>query len=122
MIPQTLKSQFEKYDQTLKLECDGFTRVLDYLLEKNNIQHETYIGHVKWNNKQFEPHLWIFCNNIILDYRLQLWFGKFAPHGIFQIKKDNNIFTNEKINIVYTGEPISLKTSDIVFNILTEGL
>lgn len=76
--------------ENVNLECDGFSRIASYLLNTNNIPHKIKHGIVKYNFGDFKDkslhHWWIqLKGNMILDYRLQMWFGKSlnVPHAVF---------------------------------------
>lgn len=101
------------HDEELKhLECDGFTRVAHYVLHTNGVSHRCYKGTCTVGDKTIDPHFWIVAGNLIVDYRLRMWAGDDAPHGVFESKK----FPNVK----YEGEEIELNVSAVLFEILTE--
>lgn len=93
------------------LECDGITRVASYLLRMSNIPHQTFIGDVHFGGKVFDPHFWIeLKSGEVVDYRLRMWFGKDAPHGVF-VPADEGV--------EYKGLPVEIGATEEVFNILT---
>ena len=47
----------------LPLECDGLTRVISYILNKNGIEHKVMIGDIG------TIHLWIELDDYIIDYK-----------------------------------------------------
>jgi len=93
----------------LHLECDGLTRVIHHILVKNDVSHTCYSGTVVFNTKRFPVHYWIKFKKYVIDYRLRMWFGKLAPHGIFKPAKNN---------VEYNGREIDLTISDSTFDIL----
>jgi len=107
------KFNFNNLD-SLPLECDGLSRVISHILKKNNITHQTLIGSITIKNEKFCPHYWIKINNIIIDYRLKLWFGNHPniPHGIFYLK-------NYK-NIKYNGIQTDISINDTIFKFLCQ--
>lgn len=92
----------------LPLECDGFTRIIHYVLQKSFIPHKIYYGTVTWLNEDFYPHYWITVEKFIVDYALKLWF-KNSPNGVFEIND----------NLKYEGEEIVLDCNETIFKILT---
>jgi len=93
------------------LECDGLTRVAAYLLRMRDIQHETIVGSVFFDGKEFNPHYWIeFETGEVLDYRMRMWFGKDAPHGVF-VPKDEGVR--------YEGFSMEIGATKQMFEILT---
>lgn len=77
-----LKKLLDPYDESCRhLECDGFTRVAHYLLDKESIDHDIWFGHIVLNQL---PHYWITVgedHSIAVDYRIRMWL-KEGPHGI----------------------------------------
>ena len=105
---------------TTKLECDGFARVVHWLLLQNNVQHTVYFGHATVYHPGDEhadsdlvnPHFWIVCDGWTIDYNLRRWTTEEAqaPHGVFEV---------DPKHVKYEGEPIDLKMTQIIFDILT---
>lgn len=95
----------DEYD-SLFLECDGLTRVLNYVLHQQGIGHEVRVGRITHSTtgKTFTPHLWIEVPVggavAIVDYRARMWLGDRAdvPHGVFW---------QESSPVLYEGEPVS---------------
>ena len=66
------------------------------------------------NQSHIDPHFWIdLPDGSCIDYRARMWLGnEGVPHGVFNPK--------EFPDVVYTGEPIQLKSlSPVVFQVLT---
>src|SRR4030042_3058799 len=106
------------------LECDGLSRVIGYILYRNNIKYQSFKGYVNFNGKQFYPHFWVVSEGNIIDYCLRMWFGESAPHGILQIIKldkynHGTFFKIDKDNIEYGGDIVNLDINDSLFKILT---
>jgi hypothetical protein len=100
----------------LPLECDGLTRVLSYLLDRNGVAHRVMQGSVSVGKKTFDPHFWIeLLDGHVIDYRARMWFGNkpSVPHGIFRMKD----FPEAR----YEGRQVSMTTSDFIFKVLTMG-
>tara|TARA_B100000963_G_scaffold8974_3_gene7090 strand:- start:3050 stop:4339 length:1290 start_codon:yes stop_codon:yes gene_type:complete len=75
------------------LECDGTSRIIDYVASLNGIQTQPKMGAIIKKNGSdivdgFEPHFWneiyIDGEKYIIDYRAQMWLGDSAPHGLFK--------------------------------------
>lgn len=95
----------DEYD-SLRLECDGLTRILNYILRQHSVGHEVKGGRITHpaTGKTFAPHLWIEVpiggSVAIIDYRARMWLGNGTdiPHGVFW---------QEGCPVVYEGGPIS---------------
>jgi hypothetical protein len=110
-----LKKLVEPYVD-LPLECDGLTRVLNrVLLQAPGVFFNVFSGKVEWKGKEFPLHFWIeLPGGKVIDYRLRMWFGKRAPHGIFDPKKKG---------VKYDGKLVHMRpVDDHVFMILTGGM
>jgi hypothetical protein len=94
------------------LECDGFTRIATYTLRQNGISHSCFKGKCQVGEKAVEPHFWIVAGKYIVDYRLRMWAGEDAPHGVFESK--------DHPGVVYDGEEIELPVSSVIYDILTQ--
>lgn len=81
----SIESLTSAYDDC-QLECDGLTRVLHTVLEREGVPHVVKLGRIE-NTKTgnaFSPHYWIeLPSGEIVDYRARMWLGPSAPHGIF---------------------------------------
>lgn len=82
-----LDAWLNKLDR-LPLECDGLTRVIHTLLERDSIAHKVCIGTVDASVGSYRGsipyHLWIELEDgRIIDLRARMWLGENAPHGIF---------------------------------------
>lgn len=100
-----------------KLECDGQSKVISYILTKNGIYHKLYDGElVDKESGEGIYHQWIeIHDNLIIDYKAKMWFpNSDCWYGIFEKSK-----MNDK-DLEYT-QPKSMgtpKISDMIFNIL----
>ena len=65
----------------------------------------------------FEPHFWneftLDGKTYIIDYKAQMWLGKEAPHGVFELKEANDMGWK------YLGDSVSLddKITKLAFNL-----
>lgn len=89
----------EKIEQLLdpfdkcKVECDGFIRIASHHLLKEGIQHRVMVGYafvpnLEGDDDVVQPHFWIELEDedgltLTVDYRLRMWVGDHAPHGVF---------------------------------------
>lgn len=105
---RTLTSPFDG----AQLECDGMTRVLHTVLADNHIPHTPKVGQVDWKGHHFNPHFWIeLPDGNVVDYRLKMWFGASAPHGVFDPKK---------MGVTYDGRTVSMPLlPDFLFEVLS---
>jgi hypothetical protein len=81
----------DEYD-LLHLECDGLTRILDYVLHQHSIRHKVCAGRISYpaTGESMAPHFWIEVPLeevvAVVDYRARMWLGDEADilHGIFR--------------------------------------
>lgn len=107
-----LEGLIEDYDALTHLECDGFSRVVTYVLKTNGVGHTVYEGRCIVGEKTVEPHFWVTAGRYIIDYRLQVWAGNDAPHGVFE--------ASSYPHVKYEGEPVDMQVSSVLFDILQE--
>lgn len=102
-----------------KLECDGMTWVISYLLQKLNIPHTCVSGYVKYDHREkiLAPHFWIELPlGYVCDFRLRMWFGDedHIPHGIFK--------ANESPAFAYHGQACTPATlTPGLVRVITDG-
>ncbi len=104
------------------LECDGSTRILNYLGKQEGIYMQPKFGAIYFEKdgdiiNGFEPHFWneftLDGKKYIIDYKAQMWLGKEAPHGVFELKQANDM------GYKYLGDSVSLddKITKLAFNL-----
>lgn len=99
---------------TLPLECDGMTRVISALLEREGIDHQAYMGSlVVPHVGRIGLHAWIDVEGDPvqrIDLRARMWLGEDArvPHGVFEPSPA----------AVYDGHPFEAYMDPIVLQIL----
>jgi len=104
------------------LECDGSTRILNYLGKQEGINMQPKFGAIYLEKdgdiiNGFEPHFWneftLDGKKYIIDYKAQMWLGKEAPHGVFELKQANDM------GYKYLGDSVSLddKITKLAFNL-----
>jgi hypothetical protein len=105
-------AHIQPYEE-LPLDCDGMTRVITYVLTKEQISHSVFTGTIRVEGKgEFKPHFWIRLETgEIVDYRSRLWFKGDGniPEGIF----------NEGGVVLYDGKKVVLDVTEVMFKILT---
>lgn len=91
-------------DENPKLECDGMTTVLSYLLYMMEVPHER-AGGMAGRGEQRIVHCWIrFKDDVNLCFRSQMWFGSDAPHGLFDTPyKDFKYWNSQPLPPITSG-------------------
>jgi hypothetical protein len=104
---QKIKDLLDPFDCYENLQCDGFSNIAHHFLSKANIPHTQMVGSVKFQDLTMDLHRWIVVGNYTLDYRLRMWFGPCAPHGVF-------------INhsVLYSGKEVFIELPDLIINAL----
>lgn len=111
-MKEELKKLLDPLDSIEKLECDGLTRAAAYLLHRENIEHQVWVGTITYKEKPFYPHFWITVgDDLTVDYRIRRWFDDSAPHGV--IEKAN------LKDVVYAGDPVELTPNPALYELLT---
>lgn len=112
MSDQEREAMIEKYLTSLTQhvdfvvgECDGITRLVHLALARSGIAHKVYSGwvHVPAGD-DIAVHFWAEVEGWIIDYRLRMWAGEQAPHGVF--RKD------KFLEYEYVGLPIEWNLRD----------
>lgn len=90
-----LQAWLEPLADAAQVECDGMTRIIAHLLDKNGIQHVVAGGLLKDLQRIRDPlvapdekcgvnHWWIELGfDYIVDFRARMWMGPEAEHGVF---------------------------------------
>ena len=112
---QHILTSLDQYD-SCRLECDGLTRVLSYVLNKAAIGHHVMLGEIAdpQTHRQFSPHFWIVLpDGRHIDYRARMWLGQaeHIPHGVFDA---------EDYPITYTGEAIQFENVEQIAVLLLQ--
>ncbi|WP_234265212.1 hypothetical protein [Hydrogenophaga sp. NFH-34] len=75
----------------LPLECDGMTKVMSAVLERDSIEHRCMVGSLSVEGAGTIPcHHWILMpDGHIIDLRARMWLGndERVPHGFFKPKR-----------------------------------
>jgi len=70
------------------LECDGMTRCISILLQRDRVRHEVHRGDLVVHGAgTITPHWWIRVGNgLVCDFRARMWLGQpgLVPHGVFR--------------------------------------
>ena len=98
----------------LPLECDGASRALSYLLQRDGIEHEVHVGSLEISGVgRIGLHWWVqLPGGVVCDARASMWLGSDprVPHGVF-LPSPQQIYRTHDIH--------SLEFSPLVFWILT---
>ncbi|WP_114471621.1 hypothetical protein [Pseudorhodoferax soli] len=99
----------------LRLECDGMTRVISNLLQRDGISHTPMTGRLVIEGVgRVVPHCWIKLEDgRRIDVRARMWLGDDprVPHGIVP---------DDALGVQYEGEPFQVVGSPLVFWVLTD--
>lgn len=99
---------------SVPLECDGLTRAISILLQRERISHHVCIGALYVHDVgRVDPHWWIqLSDGSVCDFRARMWLGNehSVPHGVFHPEPQHQ----------YRACQITeIEVSDWVFEILT---
>lgn len=97
----------------IALECDGFCRCASFVLTRAGIDHVVWTGSATFNGKALPPsiHCWIRADELWIDYRLKMWLGPEAPHGVHDA---------QPVGMEYTGAPaLDFRADSTMYQILT---
>jgi hypothetical protein len=104
--------------ESLPVECDGMTRLISTLLQREEVEHEICIGQLEVAGVGATPlHWWIsFPDGRICDLRARMWLRNSpdAPHGVFTPTKHQTYLENARLP-AYTA-----RLDPVVFMILAE--
>lgn len=90
-----LQTWLDPLDPISHMECDGMSRVISLLLDKNGIDHHINTGlltdrklmddeAVSGGDHVAVTHWWIeLPDGTYIDYRARMWMGPDAQHGVF---------------------------------------
>lgn len=77
----------------LPVECDGATRLVSLALHEAGIEYSVWNGVIP----NGLPHWWVMllCQEglVRVDYRLRMWLGENAPHGVFLAVASGGIYS-----------------------------
>lgn len=83
---QQLEQWLAQLDQ-LPLECDGLTRCISTLMQRDGIEHRVLVGSLAITGVGSIPHHWWIAmpDGTLCDFRARMWLGDDAsvPHGLF---------------------------------------
>jgi hypothetical protein len=69
------------------LECDGLTRIISTLMQRDGIEHRVQVGSLDVTGAGHIPlHWWIvLADEKVCDLRARMWLGDdpSVPHGVF---------------------------------------
>ena len=93
-----------------RLWNDGFVFAAIWLLEREGIDYDVWEGMVTFRGKTLPEHYWIRCGDLLIDYRLRMYFGPDAPHGVHEYPVSE---------VDYYGGRREAHASPTAFNIIT---
>jgi hypothetical protein len=98
--PQQRLTQLTKHVDAFAVECDGSAKLVHLALWRAKQPHVSMAGVVVNADGEVlrSPHCWTVAEGLIIDYRLQMWLGPDAPHGVFK--------PADHPGYVYLGHPI----------------
>ncbi|WP_189691147.1 hypothetical protein [Pseudorhodoferax aquiterrae] len=100
---------------SLRLECDGMTRVVSALLLRDGIAHVPMCGTLSVAGVGEIPvHHWIELEDgRLIDLRARMWLGEDprVPHGVVP---------RDRANARYVGREVELSCTPVVFCALTD--
>jgi hypothetical protein len=109
MDAEKIKEIVQKGAELAKhLECDGSTRILNYLLTKEEIEHQVWLGEISYGGEIMPIHYWIRIGEWYIDNKSQMWLGSDVDQGMFK-----------RSRALYDGDPVKMETSEMIFQILT---
>lgn len=98
------------------LECDGMTRAISTLLQRDGLPHRVVVGRLEVAGCGVIPlHWWIeLPDGRICDLRARMWLGacEAIPHGIAVATAGQHYCVSEELT------PSSLRLSAVVFELL----
>lgn len=100
------------------LECDGLSRSLSTLLQRDGVEHMVFTGAlVVAGVGKIAPHWWVMLpDGRICDIRARMWLGpdERVPHGIFS-PAEGLIY-----HVEHEREPHRIRMSPFIFQMLTK--
>lgn len=99
MTADEIRAILDPIDAT-PLECDGFTVVANSRLRAAGGTHVCMEGAVSWRGDGIPFHRWILDGDLVVDYRLRMWLGGDAPHGVFRMA--------DHPDLRYEGQPVAV--------------
>ena len=112
----------------LALECDGLSRSLSMLLQRDDIEHTVCVGELVVDGVgRIALHWWVeLPGGVVCDARARMWLGsdKRVPHGVFRPESTQRYRVGETREMVctpttfwiLTGKPLeafpSIQASD----------
>ncbi len=87
----------------LQLECDGLTRVISTLLQRDGVDHRVFVGQLEVDGVgTIDYHWWIdLLDGTLCDLRARMWLGEFqdVPHGVFAPSDLQRYLAKEEIEV-----------------------
>jgi len=109
MTAEQIRAALDQYDP-LPLECDGFTVVANAKLREAGSTHVCMEGAVLWFGNLITFHRWMVDGDLVIDYRLRMWLGEDAPHGVFRMA--------DHPGLRYEGNPVEVPADPRIVSFL----
>lgn len=107
---QQLDEWLAQFDR-LPLECDGLTRCISTLMQREGIEHRVLVGSLAIPGVGTIPHHWWIAlpDDRLCDFRARMWLGDdpSVPHGLFIPEAHHAYLTADELQ----PEQVMLKTS-----------
>lgn len=101
----------------LPLECDGLTRIVSTLMQRDHVVHRVHVGHVEILGVGLIPHHWWIelTSGHLCDLRARMWLGSDdrVPHGIFEPQIHHRYVSQDEL------QPSSIQLSPALFHALS---
>lgn len=98
------------------LECDGMTRAISTLMQREGLSHRVFVGQLEVERCGVIPtHWWIeLPDGRICDLRARMWLGRnvLVPHGLFFVGVGQRYSQRQEL------APYSVCLSSVVFELL----
>lgn len=88
------------------VECDGATRIVHLALVRAGVPHVCQQGYVldAQGDVATPPHYWVEAEGFLIDYRLRMYAGPEAPHGVFRADETRGFrYVGEQVGFNLTG-------------------
>ena len=101
----------------LPLECDGLTRAISTLMQRDAVAHSVHVGRAQIEGVGTIPyHWWIALpDGRLCDLRARMWLGhdERVPHGLFEPQTHQQYQTQGEV------QPASVRLAPALFYVLT---
>jgi hypothetical protein len=111
---QQLEQWLAPFDR-LPLECDGLTRCISTLMQRDGIDHQIVVGSLDIPGAGTIPHHWWIAlpDGQVCDFRARMWLGDdpSVPHGVF-IPEAHHGYKGDEL------APAMVRLKPVIFTVL----